>query len=227
MPSISPNTTVKEYQKFIEEIYGLPNDRFFTIWDMLSNMTRFTMRGLKGIRKGDVSKTRVNLLIALSWFMSTLNHLHIDVESEIWERFPYLCSYCGNCPCSCKKNKADRKKVPVDNTKRPKTLEEFQVMFERIYPSTDRALEHTGVHLAEELGELSEALLTYMGGHRDYDFKNIMIEAADYFSCVMGVFNSLNLNLAKELSVMFDNNCHVCKQSPCECGFTRVMEFVS
>jgi len=227
MPSISTNTTIKEYQKFIEEVYGLPNNRHFTVWDMLSNMTRFTMRGLKGIRKDDHDKIRVNLLIALSWFMSTLNRLHIDVESEVWKRFPYLCSYCGNCPCSCKKDKTNRKEVFVDDTKKPKTLEDFQIMFEKIYPSENRTLEHAGVHLAEELGEFSEALLAYRGGHSDSDFEKIMVESADLFSCIVGVFNSLKISIAKELSVMFDNNCHICKKAPCECNFTEIVKFKS
>ena len=33
-----------------------------------------------------------------------------DVESAVWHRFPFVCSYCGKRPCSCKKNKSAKRK---------------------------------------------------------------------------------------------------------------------
>lgn len=223
MASVSENTTIAEYQNFVKDVYGLPNDRHYGTWDMVSNVQRFAMRGLKGIRKNDASKIKTNLLITLSWFASLLNRLHVDLENEVWKRFPYLCSYCGTAPCSCKENKIEiRQKIFSDDSKRPKTLEEFQRMFENIYPHERRNLDHAGVHLAEELGEFSEAILAYFGGHKEEDFKKINEESADFFSCLMGVFNSLQINVAKELSIMFSNNCHVCHKAPCECSFDFV-----
>jgi len=228
MASVKQNTTIREYQNFVKEVYGLSNDRYFNLWDMVINVERFMMRGLKGIRKGDKEKTKINLLIAFSWFMSMMNRLHIDIENQIWKRFPYLCSYCGSCPCSCReRNIEERQSVSADENKRPRTLEEFQNMFNRIYPSEKRTIEHAGVHLAEEAGEFSEALLTYRGGHKDEDFERLELEAADFFSCTMGVFNSLGINVAKELSIMFSNNCHVCKNAPCTCNFKDIRTFKS
>ncbi len=228
MASVKPNTTIKEYRAFVEEVYGLSNDRYFSVADMLANVERFIMRGLKGIRKNDKEKARINLLVSFSWFASMMNQLHIDIEDEIWKRFPYLCSYCATCPCSCKEKKLEkRQRVFIDEKKRPKTLEEFQNMFSKIYLPEKRSIEHAGVHLAEELGEFSEAILTYRGGHRDEDFENIELEAADLFSCFIGVFNSLGMNLAKELSIMFSNNCHVCKNAPCTCNFINITKFKS
>lgn len=228
MASIKRNTTIKEYQNFAKEVYGLPNDRYFSLWDMITNVERFIMRGLKGIRKKDREKTKVNLLIAFSWFTSMMNQLHIDIEAEAWKRFPYLCSYCASCPCSCEERKIKKRgRVPIDKNKRPKTLEEFQNMLNKIYPTEKRTIEQAGVHLAEELGEFSEAVLAYRGGHEDKDFNSIELEAADLFSCIMGVFNSLGMSVAKELSIMFFNNCHVCKNAPCTCSFKEVTNFKS
>lgn len=226
MASVKNDTTISEYQKFVKEVYGLSNDRYFSVGDMLTQIQRFAMRGLKGIRKNDEGKIKINLLISLSWFISLMNQLHIETEKEIWKRFPYLCSYCAACPCSCKEKKVEkRQKVLIDENKRPKTLAEFQVMFDRIYPPEKRSLEHAGVHLAEELGEFSEAILNYRGQHKDEDFEKILFEAADLFSCFMGVFNSIKVNVADELSFLFSKNCHVCKKSPCECNFLNIMEF--
>lgn len=228
MASIKEDTTIKEYQDFIKEVYGLPNVRHFGLWDMISNMERFTMRGLKGIRKKDQEKTKFNLLISLSWLISITNRLQIDLENEVWQRFPYLCSYCGTCPCSCKERRIkERQKVLADEKKRVKVLKDFQNMFNQIYPAGERTVENAGIHLAEELGEFSEAVLTYRGGHKEKDFEKIEIEAADLFSCFMGVFNSLDINIAKELSNMFSNNCHVCKNAPCTCQFLDITRFKS
>ena len=228
MASVRQDITLKEYQNFVKEVYGLSNDRYFSNWDMITNMERFMMRGMKGIRKGDKEKTRVNLLIAFSWFMSIMNQLHIDLEDEVWKRFPYLCSYCASCPCVCKEKKIEtRQKVSIDESKRPKTLEDFQKMLEKIYPSESRTLEHAGVHMAEEAGEFSESIMFFRGGHNDEDFKNIKLEAADLFTHFLGVFSSLNMSIAKELSSVFSDNCHVCHNAPCTCDFKCITDFKS
>jgi len=195
---------------------------------MIVNMERFLMRSLKGIRKGNDQKAKSNLLLSLSWFMSIMNRLHINVEDEVWKRFPYLCSYCGTYPCLCKKEKVKtRRKVIIDNKKRPKTLKQFQRMFDDIYPSAARTLEHAGVHLAEELGEFSEAIMTFRGAHNDEDFNRVKIEAADLFSCVAGVFNSLEKDIVDGLVKLYSKNCHVCKKAPCACSFNYISNYKS
>jgi len=100
-------------------------------------------------------------------------------------------------------------------------------MFKEIYPPQKRSLEYVGVHLAEELGEFSEVILIYRGERKKEDFEEIKLEAADLFSCFMGVFNFLGINVAKELSIMFSNNCHVCKNAPCTCSFIDITRFKS
>lgn len=227
MPSVSKDTTIKQYQNFVSTVYGRSNERHFSLWDMHTNMERFAMRALKGIRKNELEKTKLNLLISLSWFISTLNRLHIDLEAEIWKKFPYMCSYCGACPCECLAKKVKTKQpLNIDESKKPKTLEEFQKMFAQVYPPSSRNLDHAGVHLAEEIGEFSEAMLAYSGGHKKEElFNEILSEAADLFSCIAGVFNSMNVGIAQELAKIFQNNCHECKKSPCECSFDHIIKF--
>jgi len=229
MPSVKRDSTIKEYQNFTKEVYGLPNDRQFSAWEMLSNVQRFLTRGLKGIRKKDNDKSKINFLISFSWLVSLMNQLRIDLEDEIWKRFPYLCSHCRNCPCVCKEKHITERHQNIlrNEAKRPKTLTEFQNMFEKIYPSKKRTTEHAGIHLAEELGELSEAMLVYHGSHQNEDFEKIPLEAADVFSLYMDVFNSLKINMANELSGLFYDNCHVCHKAPCQCAFTFITKFES
>ena len=228
MASVKNNTTIKELQDFVLQVYGASNDRYFDTPDMLTNMQRFTMRGIKGIRKNDAGKVKLNLLIAQSWFVSLMNRFHINLQEAVWKRFPYVCSYCANCPCVCKVQKIKtRKKIVSNRAKEPKTLRALQQMFLNIYPPNTRTIEHAGIHLAEELGELSEAVWTYQGTRDQKAFGVIASEAADFFSCLMGAFNSLNISAAKELALLFSNNCHVCHKAPCRCPYSFIATFKS
>lgn len=100
-------------------------------------------------------------------------------------------------------------------------------MFKAIYPPETRSITDAGIHLAEEMGELSEAVLQYQGLRQKEDFAKIVSEGADFFSCLMGVFNSMRVSAAQELSRVFSNNCHVCKKAPCECSFAFVANYKS
>ncbi len=215
--------SLKDLQEFTLEVYGLPDDRQYSVEDLLTHMQRFAMRSLKGIRKGNIEKTKLNLLISILWALAIANRLHIDLEQEVWQRFPMLCSYCGKKPCECKITKgAQRKKVKIDESLRPRTLAEYQRMFVEIYPDTGRTAVDAGIHFAEEVGEVSEAIHNYIGQHMQKQFEEVKLEMADFISCACGIANSLSIDLAKEFSEMFTDNCHVCHTIPCSCTFTEV-----
>jgi NTP pyrophosphatase (non-canonical NTP hydrolase) len=224
MAKFTKKGTVADFQKFISDVYSLPDDRLYSIWDLLTQQQRFTMRALKGIRKGNVDKVKNNLFISFSWLTAIANRLHIDIEEEVWNRFPYLCSYCGWLPCSCKSIKSiERVGGKIDNNKRPHSLAAFQKMFAEIYPAEGRTKADAGVHLAEEMGEVSEAVHNYLGQHLQKQFQEVKLELADFVSCIFGVANSYDIDMAKELETAYSNNCHVCHQLPCECSFSEVV----
>jgi len=186
------------------------------------------MRALKGIRKGDKQKLKINLLIAFSWLMAVANRFHINSEKEVWRRFPYHCRYCGKAPCACGKNKSQiMSKLSKDKFKKPRNLGEMQVMFETIYPSGRRNLSEAGVHLAEEMGELSETVHRFLGEHKEKLFRGVGVEIADYISCLFGVANSASINVSRELEKMYWKNCHVCHKLPCLCNFSFVGKYKS
>jgi len=213
--------SISDFQDFIKDVYSLSDDRNYSIHDILMQQQRFVMRALKGIRKDNIEKLKLNLLIAFSFAM--VNRLHIDIEDEVWKRFPYLCSYCGNKPCICKKIKPTaRLKVKIDNDLKPKSLSGFQKMFNEIYPADSRTLADAGVHLAEEMGEVSEAIHNYLGQHQQKQFDEVRLELADFVSCVFGVANSAKIDMAQELGKMYSNGCHVCHDTPCVCSFSEV-----
>ncbi len=223
MASFKRNQTIDDFQRFIAAVYALPDDRLYSVWDLLTQEQRFSMRALKGVRKGSTEKIRDNLLIALSWLMAIANRFHIDVEDEVWLRFPMRCSYCGKLPCACKAIKAmKRARFKRDDKLRPHSLGAFQKMFNSIYPAEGRMLADAGVHLAEEVGEVSEAIHNFLGQHLENQFGEIKSEIADLVSCIFGVANSAGIDIAKELEKMYGNNCHVCHKAPCACKFSQV-----
>ncbi len=228
MASFNQTGSLTDLQNLINEIYSIPDDRLYSVWDLLSNQERFTMRALKGIRKREAFRLKINLLISISWFLAIMNRFHIDIETGVWKRFPYLCSYCGKCPCVCKKNKL-KKRVLIKRiiAKKPGSLTGVEEMFSKIYPSEQRTLDQAGIHLAEELGELSEAIHQFLGEHKAKHFLSLIKEAADFFSCAIGVANSAKLNLAREFARLYYNNCHVCHKAPCTCNFSLVAKFKS
>ena len=225
MNSFSKKGTISDFQDFASRVYALPDDRLYSIWDLLTQQQRFTMRALKSIRKDNIERIKINLLISLSWLMAIANRLHINLEEDIWKRFPAMCSYCGSSSCVCKTEKpVKRKKMKIDNNLRPKNLKETQEMFTTIYPPSGRTLAEAGIHLAEEMGELSEAIHNLLGQHLKNQFKEIEIEMSDYLSCIFGVANSAKIDIAKELEKIFYENCHICHKAPCTCSFTFITE---
>jgi len=219
---------LRDFQKKIYDIYGLPDDRHFSVHDLLANQNRFSMRALKGIRKKDKRKVKVNLIIAFCWTLAIANRLHIDLGNAVWKRFPNLCSYCGKSPCQCKKIRPKkRKKLKIISDGRPSNIREFQQMFDKIYPAGKRTVIDAGTHLAEEAGETSEAISIYLGEHKKSQFKDIENELADWTSTMFGLANSAKFNIDNELEKNFKNGCHVCKRTPCQCNFSHIAKFDS
>ncbi len=230
-PSFRPFTkqkSIRRFQELNEIIYGLPNDRFFSMSDLIVNHVRFSMRALKGIRKKNKRKLTLNLLISFSFVMAVCNLLHLDCEDIVWNRFPLKCSYCGNCPCTCKIDKTKRRvKLIKHHASRPGTLSGFQKMFQDIYPSDGRTLVEAGIHMAEETGEVFESLKFFRDAGKDKQFNLVSDELADWVSCMFGVANSAKIDVATELEKLFADGCHVCHKVPCTCKISFVISYQS
>jgi NTP pyrophosphatase (non-canonical NTP hydrolase) len=225
MASFKKNQSITQFQTFNRTVYALPDDRMYSIWDLLTQTQRFLTRALKGIRKEDRKKLEINLLISFSFLTAIASRLHLDIEDILWRRFPYLCSYCGKTPCVCKKlHPKARQKIKINNKLRPRTLAAFQKMFGEVYPSAGRTLPDSGIHLAEEMGEVTEAIHNFLGQHKPEQFEGIALEIADCVSCIFGVANSAGIDVAKGLARLFKNNCHVCHKAPCACGFAVIAQ---
>ena len=143
---------------------------------------------------------------ALGWYFPLLAKLRIrSVEELIFRKYPYVCPYCRRAPHEdgiCKSVRGTESTVnhsvlrefyETNRPRMPRTLDEWQRMFQVIYPRStdDRARSTLG--LFEELGELAEAVRVF-----DRYPKYFAGEAADTFSYLMGIANEHNLRLQQD-----------------------------
>ena len=217
---ITPDVSFLELQELNTAIYGIANDRIYSNHDFSLKIQRYTTMALKAIRKGRFDQVPWCLVMATSWTMALANRMHIDLDDEIWQRFPGACPYCAGKKCSCKERRLTRATdLPHDDPLRPRTVREYQKMFARIYSAN--TLDDSKSHLAEEIAEVAEAVQHYSATHRPELFEEIRLELTDVVSCVFAVSNCMPFDLASSIYEFFgEGRCPKCKKPKCRCGFT-------
>ncbi len=201
-----------------KEIYEVQNDRNFETSRMVSRLHRYVTLLLKAVRKDKLQSAGYHLAMSLSWSLALANRFHINLEWELWNRFPAVCPYCGTQPCLCRERPDDRKAIERNSEFMPGNLPGFQKMLADIYPNN--TLKDSVIHLAEEAGELDEAVEHFLGTHEPRLFEEIVVELVDTVANLLAVATCLNLSLASEMAKLFVNGCPKCRQIPCGCGFT-------
>lgn len=76
----------------------------------------------------------------------------------------------------------------------------------------------------ESVGEVAH---WYLGEHQQVQFEQLQDELADWISCMFGVANSSDTDVAAELELLYNRNCHECHEAPCACTWTTVRKFRS
>ena len=164
---------------------------------------------------------------ALGWYFPLLAKLKVvSVEELVFRKFPYTCPYCRSCPHDdriCKTVRGTGKTVDHDAVlkkygenlvKKPRTLADWQKMFDEIYPRTFTELGsgRSSIGLLEELGELAEAVRVF-----EKHPKYFAGEAADIFSYIMGIANEHSLKVAEERGEKFDFDFEFLRRYPGLC----------
>ena len=168
---------------------------------------------------------------SLGWFFPLLAKFRVSsLEALVFRKFPYTCPYCRECPHKDGACKTTQGSQTVDHVAlqakhaqngglRPRVLNEWQLMFDKIYP---RDVSHLGtgrstLGLLEEVGELAEAVRVF-----DRHPKYFAGEAADVFSYIMGIANEHRLNLQMEGKAEFDFEGEFLRRYPglcLQCGY--------
>jgi NTP pyrophosphatase (non-canonical NTP hydrolase) len=210
--------SLSQLQELNRRLYAVKNDR--SCYDppiMASKMSQHATSILKAVRKGEIKPISYHVSMVFSWSMALANRLHLNMEEEIWKRFPGICTYCNRPTCGCgNKRPKNRKKVPVDPRLRPASCHGYQKMFAVIYPQT---LAEAASHLAEEVSEVGKAIDDYIGTHAKACFDHIILELADVFSTLFAVATNAGYDLATEMEKWFKKGCPGCKLSPCDCEY--------
>lgn len=175
---------------------------------------------------------------ALGWFFPLMSKFHVtSIEDLIFRKYPYVCPYCRKCPHdeSICKNLHGVNDKTVNQTelislyeanlsKKPKSLDAWQKMFQEIYPRT--LYDQSGrsiLGLLEEIGEFAEAMRVF-----DRHPKYFAGEAADIFSYLMGIANEYTVresienpnnvfHLNNEFILRYPGLCKHCGYQICLC----------
>ena len=213
-------SSLRSLQGLNQNVYGVTNDRNFSIIDMQSRLHRHTTQILKCVRKEDGRTIRYHLCSSLSWCMALANRLHFDVANEMWVAFPGVCPYCLSTPCACKKQRRQQRQKNIAPTRRqPVSLSAWQKMFWRIYPNI---VIKSAIHLAEEAGEVDEALRNHLATHNAEWLRKATEEIIDTVTNIFAVASCLDINLAEEAVEYFADGCPGCKTAQCQCGYATV-----
>jgi NTP pyrophosphatase (non-canonical NTP hydrolase) len=217
---ISENSTLEEFQESNRSLYLVVNDQNYSNTEIFSCLHRHTTQVLKAVRKEKYDDIRYHLCMSLSWSLALANRFHVNLTDETWKRFPGFCPYCLAVPCACKERPKEREKISGEPTrKQPASLREWQQMFAEIYPNI---VINSAIHLAEEAGEVDEAIRNYLATHSKDWFNKFVEELVDVITNIFGVANCLKLDVATGMASYFANGCPGCGKTPCSCGYVTV-----
>lgn len=189
---------------------------------MASKMLHHVANILKAVRKGQKEKVSYHACMTLSWALGMANRFHLNIEEEVWKRFPGVCPYCNQEICVCgKRRPKNRKQVKVDPRLRPSSCHGYQLMFAKIYPQT---LAEAASHLAEEVSEVDQAIRHYIGMHKEELFQHAVLELVDVVTTLFAVANNVKFDLAIEMEQWFADGCPGCGKSPCDCKYEDTVE---
>jgi len=194
----------------------------------------------------------------LAWYFALATKVGMsDISVVVWSKFPGYCPFCRQCPCVCSsvgKQPINRGLVKAHATRHradiPRTLSEWQAMFDRIYQHSkvasalstsaqgrrndDQRLQllEAGNKLVEELGEVADAIvmLPFSGNTPD----DLHDEMADVFAWICGAANSLpgaigasgKLDLAAVTWTSYPDKCPYCDSHPCVCAVPPVQRLL-
>ena len=208
--------SLKDFQEMFADIYKERNKRNYSTEELLIRINEEASKIDKMLRRSDSSDEAKNLSRLFAWILAFANQAEIDVEKAIWHKYQRICPYCGkeeNCMCitlGTKPQKWCRNREAECEI--PRSLTEWQKMFDKIYGNINKMLWKIQVwlHVHEEIGELSEA-------YRLGQIKSMQEELADVFAWFMAFYNKSKIDLASVIYERYPGKCDVCREEKCQC----------
>jgi len=199
----------------MHSIYGIQDDRLYDLEDHFYYERKFLLRYLDAKTK----EAKINnILICLAWSLGVINRFHLDLESELFKRYPYKCPFCLGLPCFCDENKLKKtQKVGRPTSIKPKTIDEWQKLAKKIYINDE--IDKLNFEILKTQDRLHYLFRSFRRTLGKTKVKEIGHLAADYFMLLLRLSNILNKDLTKEFNRLFDKGCHVCHKIPCQCYY--------
>jgi NTP pyrophosphatase (non-canonical NTP hydrolase) len=171
---------------------------------------------------------------ALAWWFALCGRVGIpDVEDMLWAKYPSVCPYCRKAEHKaemCKEKREDHREidwkdltdVATANKEKgqPRSLLQWQQMFNTIYPRTDITTHETNIsRISEEFGELAEAVRGLPVAPAYF-----LSEAPDVFAWFMGFANQFAFDaptsgesLEEAMERHYPGYCTTCSYPVCKC----------
>lgn len=212
------NLTLIDLQKILEDIYTIPDDQLYTIEDILYYNQKYVLGFLHDLSAKKTREAVSDLTVSLGWFMALISRYHLDLPEIIWKRYAYKCPFCLEIPCQCKDFETRKaKKTGRPSSRQPESIIEWQKMVEKIYPKSN--VEVLKYLLPRVMDELNHSVRIFLRKREKKYFKNIEINAPDYFIILLRVYNYFGIDLDKYFLQMFKRGCYVCHRTPCICNY--------
>ncbi|MFA1634729.1 diguanylate cyclase [Achromobacter ruhlandii] len=242
------NQTLNEWAVMLDAIYGGSQNYAKTPYEIHAHLTEVCGVFAKHFfKRHDLPEARAFLPKIFSWTLALVRKVDptSDLEKIVLKKFPNACPYCLKNPCDCwsgeKPTVQDQEldeAYYLASRSAGRKLNDFQLMFERIYgqswvaefdPNTqsEEICGRIFIRLVEELGEVSEA----MRFHHLYpeNFYNEISDLLAWWFALSTNFPSGSGAILVEdmIWTAYPGHCPHCQTLPCLCRPSPVRQLMS
>jgi len=135
---------IDQYVDMFEQIYEPIQNLERSFYQVFARLIESIAQCSQYVNKQNQKGLADHVPEVFSWYCSLVNkaNLKMDLSEAIWKKFPYVCPYCLTAPCTCVRGKKSLEdngskiegKAKENLSKCPTNLDEWQSMFEQIYP---------------------------------------------------------------------------------------------
>ncbi len=202
----------------------------------MGSSTRTTFRNY------DIEGSKKTIAKIVAWYFALCHRYNFEADSIIWNKYPNVCPRCLEERCQCDQenlNAVDEDKLRAivfeNKFSMPENINDWQVMFAKIYPpKLDRdnlaglqvkdIIASIYARIFEELAEVAEcvALDSYCDPLKKEYLSN---ELADVFAWINSLCNALNYyyntNEFDLQTIIYENypdQCNKCNEPRCVCA---------